>query len=168
MLRALSLRTGFGPGSMRGLTLEGMKLLSRVETRLLDCPFPPTGWRPSAFESDLRLQRLESFVQTNFREPISLGRAAEQACLARCYFSTYFRRRAGVGFHRWLTCLRIQQATKVLAESEGSVTEVAFQVGFQDMTTFSRSFRRITGTTPSRYRRRQRRAKIGAESQART
>ena len=148
------MRAGFQPAANEAGLWRDLELLSRVETRLLDCPFPPTGWRPSVFESDLRLQRLESFVQTNFREPISLGRAAEQACLARCYFSTYFRRRAGIGFHRWLTCLRIQQATKALTESKGSVTEVAFQVGFQDMTTFSRSFRRITGTTPLRYRRR--------------
>ena len=127
-------------------------MLSRVESRLESCSFSPVGWRPSAFDSDHRLRRLELFVRGHFCDPISLARAAREACLARCYFSTYFRRHLGIGFHRWLTCLRIQRAARELIDSDESVTEIAWAVGFQDMTTFTRAFRRVTGTTPSWFR----------------
>ncbi len=125
-------------------------MLSTIETRLENCRFSPPAWRPGAFETDGRLRRLETFVGEHFASPISLAQAARQACLARCYFSTYFRRHLGVGFHQWLTCLRIHRATTELVESDISVTEIAWSVGFQDMTTFGRAFRRVTGTTPSR------------------
>ncbi len=131
-------------------------VLSRVESRLERCPFSPAGWRPRAFDYDYRLQRLESFVREHFCDPISLARAAHEACLTRCYFSTYFRRHVGIGFHRWLTCLRIQRAARELIVSDVSVTDIAWAVGFQDMTTFARAFRRITGTTPTWFRRRYR------------
>ena len=139
-------------------------MLSRVETRLESCPFSPAGWRPGAFDSDRRLQRLESFVREHFCDPISLARAAHEACLARCYFSTYFRRHLGIGFHRWLTCLRIQLAARELIASDESVTEIAWAVGFQDMTTFTRAFRRVTGTTPSWFRSRYRPRPSAAEA----
>ena len=135
-------------------------MLTRLETRLKDFPFSPPGWRPAAFEYDSRLQRLEAFVQQNFADPISLAEGARQACLTRCYFSTYFRRSLGIGFQQWLTCLRIHRATSELTRTDWPVTEIAWAVGFQDMTTFTRAFRRITGTTPSRFRRRYRCARV--------
>ena len=129
-------------------------MLTTIETRLEECPFAPASWRPGAFETDARLRRLERFVRRNFSRPIPLAAAARQACLARCYFSTYFRRRLGVGFHQWLTCLRIHRAAIELVETQRSASEIAWSVGFRDMTTFSRSFRRVTGTTASGYRQR--------------
>jgi AraC-like DNA-binding protein len=74
-------------------------MLSTIETRLENCRFSPPAWRPGAFETDGRLRRLEAFVGEHFASPISLAQAARQACLVRCYFSTYFRRHLGVGFH---------------------------------------------------------------------
>ena len=134
---------------------SGIVGLSTTEIRFEGCPFPPPLWSPGAFDSDGRLRRLERFVRRNFSKPISLGAAAHQACLARCYFSTYFRRKLGIGFHQWLTWLRVNRAARDLVETQRSVAEIAWAVGFRDMTTFARSFRRVTGTTPSGFRQRE-------------
>ena len=128
-------------------------MASKVETRLQGCAFSPLEFRSRVFDTDERLRRLERLVLEHFTESIPLGRAAAEACLARCYFSTYFRRQTGMGFHAWLTSIRIYRATRVLLATGQSISEIAWSVGFQDMTTFARAFRRVTGTTPTRYRR---------------
>jgi transcriptional regulator GlxA family with amidase domain len=126
------------------------------DPRLRDFEFTPPEWRPGIFDRDPRLRRLEPWIRQRASSRVTLADAARRACLTRCYFSTYFRRRSGIGFRDWIACLRVQAAARRLVDTEKSVAEIAWEVGFRDLRTFGRSFARITGTTPSRYRRRER------------
>ena len=105
-----------------------------------------------AFEYCERLKRIFAYVSDHPQEPLSLRKAAGLANLERVYFSKYFQRNVGVSLKYWVDFLRVQRAAKLLRESDKSVLEIAFEVGFMDPSTFIRVFCRIAGTTPQRYR----------------
>lgn len=106
----------------------------------------------SAFGYYPALQRVKEYVETNLEEEISLEMAARVAGLEEKYFSAFFRRRTGVGFKAWLTELRIQRAKDMLRERDHRITSVAFSVGYRDLRTFERAFKRHTGMTPRSFK----------------
>jgi AraC family transcriptional regulator len=107
----------------------------------------------AAFEFWSRLGRVRCFVEEHIDETLSAGRAAAIAGLERRYFSAYFRQRVGIGYHCWLETVRIDRAKRLLAQDDRPVTEVSLDVGFGDLGTFERAFRRRVGQTPREYRR---------------
>lgn len=100
-----------------------------------------------------RLERVRGFVTANYAEPITLGEAARVAAMERTYFSYFFRRKLGVTFTSWLQYIRIGKALEMLASKNHSVTEVAFAVGFNELSTFQKAFKRWTNLTPREFKR---------------
>lgn len=96
-----------------------------------------------------RLKRVFAAVSRHLERTITLDDAAEIACLSRTYFSAYFRRHTGIGFHYWIEGLRISWAARQLLETDQSINQVAFRAGFRDVRTFQRAFKRHTGKCPS-------------------
>ncbi|MBZ0114653.1 MAG: AraC family transcriptional regulator [Thermoanaerobaculia bacterium] len=138
---SLSRWWGAGRPSASALALEfeaarerEAKILRRVEQRM---------------RRNARLQRVFAAVSRHFDETITLDDAAEIACLSRTYFSAYFRRHTGIGFHYWIEGLRISWAARQLRTTEHSINQVAFRAGFRDVRTFQRAFKRHTGKCPS-------------------
>ena len=114
--------------------------------------FDPSRIIASAFSYYPRLRRLDRFVKEHYVESIPLARAAEIVGLERTYFSTYFHRKSGVGFHQWLSWVRIQRAIEMLQDSNVSISRVCFAVGFSDLGTFERNFQNCIGLSPLRYK----------------
>ena len=104
-----------------------------------------------AFEYYPRLKRVLLHVSEHPDQALSLGDAASLAAMEKTHFSKYFHTKTGVPFKYWIDFLRIQRAQQQLRASERSVTEVAMDCGFMDTTTFTRTFRRIAGTTPAAF-----------------
>lgn len=105
------------------------------------------------FDDNPRLRRVRRYVERNYAQPINLKSAAQVAGFDPSYFSALFSRCVGVPFSRWLAEFRIYQATRLLKDGNRPIVEVALDVGFNDLTTFYRHFRRVTGTSPARFRR---------------
>jgi AraC-like DNA-binding protein len=99
------------------------------------------------------LQRVREFVEQNLSEPISLRDAAGAAGLEKKYFSAFFHRKTGVCFRDWLAGRRVDRAIEILTQRDDTITNVAASVGFQDLGTFERSFKRLTGLTPRDFKR---------------
>ena len=99
------------------------------------------------------LQRVREYVEQNLSEPISLREAAGAAGLEEKYFSAFFHRKTGVCFRDWLAGRRISRAIEILTQRDDTITNVAASVGFQDLGTFERSFKRLTGLTPREFKR---------------
>lgn len=99
-----------------------------------------------------RLERVHRFVTEHLDEEIRLAEVARAAGIAPSYFSTFFHRKTGVRFHRWVIALRIARSRELLSERNYSITEIAFAVGFSSMRTFERCFRELSGTTPREFR----------------
>ena len=101
-----------------------------------------------------RLQRVRRYVNENLAHKISLADAARVAGLERKYFSVFFKAKVGIGFRAWLASQRIARSEELLRSANRSVTEVAFSVGYRDLRTFERNFKRIHAETPREYKQR--------------
>jgi AraC-like DNA-binding protein len=85
---------------------------------------------------------------------VRLSTVAKLCDLSRCQFSRNFKKEQGRTFRDFVVQTRIQRAAELMRQPNAiSVTEAAFGVGFNDLSYFSRMFRRQLGVTPSHYRR---------------
>lgn len=94
-----------------------------------------------------------SFLEANYSEKFTLRRAAQLCGLGPYQFSRVFKHEQGITFREFLIVHRLSKAIRMLEHSDVSVTEVAFSVGFNDLSYFARMFRRYLGVCPSDYRR---------------
>lgn len=84
--------------------------------------------------------------------PNTLLELAERAGLSPYHFLRTFKRVTGVTPHQWLLRVRLREAARRLAASRDPVTDIALDVGFEDLSNFMRSFRAEFGMSPRRYR----------------
>jgi AraC-like DNA-binding protein len=88
-----------------------------------------------------------------YADPLDVRAVAAVACVSEAHFSRSFRAVFGETPHRYLQRRRVERSMFLLRETDRSVTDVCFDVGFTSLGTFSRTFRQIVGETPSGYRR---------------
>lgn len=93
------------------------------------------------------------WLEAHSAEAIGLEAAARAAGLSPFHFLRVFSRVLGVTPHQYLVRTRLRHAARLLAEGGRAVTEVALEVGFEDLSNFVRSFRRAAGVSPGRFRR---------------
>lgn len=105
-----------------------------------------------AFSYYRPLGRVQEFVDEHYSEEISLEKAAGQAAMEKTYFSFFFRKKVGVTFSSWLQYLRVAKAMSMMASMDYSITEVAFAVGFQELSTFQKAFKKWTHLTPREFK----------------
>lgn len=103
--------------------------------------------------ADWQVKRVTSFMRDNLARPIGLDDLAGLVDLSRFHFCTAFRRATGRTPHQWLTLQRIDRARELLANAALSVTDIALSVGYETPSAFAASFRKVTGVSPSHYRR---------------
>ena len=103
-------------------------------------------------EKSVSLPGAIRYLQEHFRERVTLGDAAAACGYSETYFSRLFRETTGVGFHVFLTRLRIHHAKLLLAQTKKSVTEIAADSGFDSPSNFFRAFRLEEGVSPHRFR----------------
>lgn len=104
--------------------------------------------RADPFSYYERLQRVEQYVHENYCENLSLRQVARIAGLEEKYFSAYFHAKAGLCFKEWLTCVRLQKAMELMSRCDQTITSIGFAVGFQDLRTFERAFKKYASMTP--------------------
>lgn len=100
------------------------------------------------------LKAVREFVEHQLPERVTLSQAAVAAQRESKYFSVYFKRKVGVSFTDWLHIVRLSRALLRFDDWELSITQIALDVGYQDLRTFERAFKRLIGSTPSAFRRR--------------
>jgi AraC-like DNA-binding protein len=79
-------------------------------------------------------------------------RLARVSGVSEAHFARSFKRAFGVPPHRYLLTRRIERATALLRDTELSITEIAFQTGWESLGSFGRTFRDITGESPGAVR----------------
>ncbi|MFI5216102.1 MAG: helix-turn-helix domain-containing protein [Candidatus Limnocylindria bacterium] len=92
------------------------------------------------------------WMDANSHEPIDLESAAGLAGLSSFHFLRLFTRVLGVTPHQYLVRARLRRAARMLADPARPITEVAYQVGFGDLSNFVRTFHRAAGVSPRRFR----------------
>jgi AraC-like DNA-binding protein len=99
-----------------------------------------------------RLLRARDAMDRAYAEPLDVRTVAAVAHVSPAHFSRNFRAVFGETPHRYLQRRRVERSMFLLRETDRSVTDVCFDVGFTSLGTFSRTFREIVGETPSGYR----------------
>jgi AraC-like DNA-binding protein len=100
-----------------------------------------------------RLERVRRRLDRDFRSEISLGELAKLAGLNPNYLCRKFRNYTGKTIFTYLLERRIQSAIRQLKQSNEKIAAIAYENGFNDLSHFNRSFRKITGQSPGSYRR---------------
>ncbi len=99
-----------------------------------------------------RMDQVMQFIFEESARPITLQEVADRANLSKEAFCRFFKLRTRKTFTQYLQQIRISQAKKLLLESESGISEIAFQVGFENLSYFNRSFKSLTGKTPNSWR----------------
>ena len=102
--------------------------------------------------SPLILQ-VTNFIGTNYMNPISLETIAQSFNVSKYYLSHEFARAMGTSVYQYLLVCRVNAAKQMIISGE-AITSVAYRCGFNDYSSFLRSFTRIAGVSPSNFRKR--------------
>lgn len=103
-------------------------------------------------ELNRRLLRARDAMDRAYAQPLDVRAVAAVAHLSEAHFIRSFRAVFGETPHRYLQRRRVERSMFLLRETDRSVTDICFDVGFTSRGTFSRTFREIVGKPPSDYR----------------
>lgn len=92
------------------------------------------------------------FIRANYAKAISAEEVAGVSHVSAAYLGKLFKEELGIGFNDFLTQVRLEEAEKLLAETNLPVKEIASAVGYPDEKYFSRLFKKTTGIKPTEYR----------------
>ena len=98
-------------------------------------------------------KRVAEYIEEHLAEDPSLATLADVARLSPYHFVRAFKQSFGLPPHRYMSRLRVEQAKALLANPAMSVTQVGFNLGFSETSSFTTTFRKHTGLTPTAYRR---------------
>jgi len=117
-----------------------------------------------SFDDDAALARISGivdFLSAHYSEPFAMAELCQRVGMSESSFSRYFRRATGNTFTDFVNRLRINKACQLLMETDRYITNVCYDVGFNNVANFNRRFLQIKGQTPKEFRR-QAEARFGA------
>jgi AraC-like DNA-binding protein len=134
--------------------LAGFLLLLRELARSTErTPLASPGYRPSRRAGQIeRVDRVMRYLQQRFAEPILLDEVAAVAHLTPAAFCRFFKASVGKTLVQYLHELRVGHACRLLLETDRSVSEVALESGFSNLSNFHRRFREQKGLCPGEFR----------------
>ncbi len=92
-------------------------------------------------------------LHTHLADDVTLAELAALTGLSTFHFARAFKKSTGLPPHAYLRALRRDKAQRLLEETALSITEIAFEVGYESGQALARAFRRETGVSPGEYRR---------------
>src|SRR4029453_17824287 len=99
------------------------------------------------------LLRARDAIDRDYAQPLDIPALARVALVSEAHFVRTFRATFGETPHRYLQRRRVERAMALLRNTERSVTDICWAVGFSSLGTFSRTFSDIVGRSPSAFRR---------------
>ena len=108
--------------------------------------------RPAMPAAAENLRPVLAYIQEHFADPITIEELARLSHLSKSYFMSCFKQTFGLGAVEYLTQLRIKAACEALRSTTRSVSEIAYDNGFRNLSNFNRQFRNKVGCTPQMYR----------------
>ncbi len=99
-----------------------------------------------------KLQRTLAYIQTHLAQKLSLSTLAHVAQMSPTHFAHLFKHTTGLAPHRYVILYRIEQAKRLLGETDMSLIDIGSEVGFSDQSHFTALFRKHVSMTPKTYR----------------
>lgn len=98
------------------------------------------------------MQEVATYIYNHYSERLILEDVAKKFNLSRSYLSKKFKSVTSFGFKEYIINVRIQHACELLLNTNKSITDIAFECGFNDSNYFGDAFRRTKGISPNKYR----------------
>jgi len=98
------------------------------------------------------IRQARQFILQHQADELSLSKVAKAVNTSTFYFCKMFKRATGLHFTQYLARVRIEKAKNLLLNPNLRVSEIAYEVGFQSLTHFNRVFKKVTGLSPTYYR----------------
>ena len=92
------------------------------------------------------------FIKENYHRHIPLDEIAEITYMSKTYLSTLFKKETGYSISEYINGIRVERAMTLLIDSDIQIVDIARMCGFEDQSYFTKVFRKITGSTPKKYR----------------
>lgn len=146
--RTKMLRRGSPLGQFSTLLEILEELADNVDSRTL--AFAP--WGRKKTHPDPRMRTILEYLTKNRGGSITQKEAARMVRLSPAAFSRFFRRSVGKTFGAYLTDLRLSDACHRLLETNDTISRIAYDAGFENLSTFNRSFRQARGISPREFR----------------
>lgn len=99
-------------------------------------------------EADDAIRYITDCVEKNYMDKITLTGLSHELCYSTSYLSLKFKTATGMGFTEYLEKTRINEACRLLANTDKKISEISFSVGYSDVNFFYRIFRKYTGASP--------------------
>jgi len=106
---------------------------------------------PDAKHTDT-IQKVMEYVNTNYMNRITLNDVSEHVSFSVSYLSRMFKEEKGISLTSYINEVRIRNAKMLIKLSDISLSQAAYLCGFDDQSYFSKVFKKMTGTTPGKYR----------------
>ncbi len=164
---------------------DNYDILRDCMKRLLRCRYEPNEFRQLKYAqesygfliflmSNFRLSQLDTkedtiaekmidYIDLSFREELTLKQISSDFHMTPQYFSKYFKQTVGVNYYKYLTKIRLENATEMLLRTNEQILTIALSSGFPNAEAFNRNFQTGYGCTPQEYRSAHRKTD-GAES----
>jgi AraC-like DNA-binding protein len=133
-----------------GLDEAGVWLAARFAARIAGRPH---GALRATARDRRRAVEAALWLDAHSHQPLDLERAAGEVGLSAFHFLRLFSRVLGVTPHQYLVRSRLRRAARLLCDDARRITDVAFEVGFGDLSNFVRTFHRAAGVSPRAFRR---------------
>lgn len=99
-----------------------------------------------------KITRARSYIHDHSNDELSLAAVAKIVNMSATYFSIKFKEMTGINFVDYVARTRVEKACNLLLNPTRRVSEVAFEVGFQSLSQFNRTFKKVAGQSPRDYR----------------
>jgi AraC-like DNA-binding protein len=143
-----------GQAAAAGSTEVGLDEVAMLLAARFVAVFSGSQRRPVESRTSDRRRAVEAalWIDANAQEPIDLESTAKEFGLSPFHFLRLFAKVLGVTPHQYLIRSRLRRAARFLADDTMSITEVALDAGFGDLSNFVRTFHRATAMSPRRFR----------------
>ena len=99
-----------------------------------------------------KIERIITYMHEHIYEPLSLDALCNRFFVRKSQLSTLFKEYTGQSPIHYFASLKINEAKKLLRNNELTVSQIAYALGFSDIYTFSRAFKKTTGFSPTAYK----------------
>lgn len=107
--------------------------------------------RQSSAEAPV-ITKAKAYIHEHLDEELTLAQVAKSVCMSSYYFCKTFKKATGLTFVDYISRVRVEKVKQMLLNPHTRISEAAFATGFQSLSQFNRTFRRIAGESPSTYR----------------
>ncbi|MCC8081904.1 MAG: response regulator [Lachnospiraceae bacterium] len=103
-------------------------------------------------EEKVLIEDVKNYIRQHYTEDLSIKELAEVACVSQNYFSAMFKKETGQNYKAYLTSIRMEEALRLLRETDDKTYEIAERVGYNNVRRFVDAFKQIYSVSPMEYR----------------